>query len=262
MTSVEFLKAVSDFEKKAGEEVPRIIGHLKQEYPNREMVYLPNVSPKQKERNILIAMEPSFKWAKDEADGMAKVRKGFRNFFFSVEDMIVHFCAGRYLGGGYHITDVSKIAIKTKDAAAIREEAWMKQRDLLIEELKLIGTDDCQIIPIGESSPGGSGNWVQNNLHGHPLLKHFRFREPVLHYSWTASKHRTRAAVANAVGFKTFCSEWNPGDFVRNTNGCLNRMEDCEAVKESLRKRCSVRISESRLHLAFTYKTAFERIKG
>jgi len=260
-----FQKAVSDFEQKAKQEVTRIIRDLKVRHPNREMVYLPNVSPNRKVGNILVAMEPSFKWASNEADGEAKVQAGFRNFLFSVEDVIVHFCAGKYLDGGYHITDVSKIAIKTEDAAAIREEAWAKQKELLIEELTLFGSDDCRVIPVGKSSPAGSGEWIEKNLKGHATLKNTRFCEPVLHYSFNASKYRTKAAGANpdtTDAFKRFDRDWDQAEFIAKAMECMSRMENCESEKIMLRKRISARLTDSRLHLAFTYKTEFEKVRA
>ena len=263
MISEKFHKAVSDFEKKAEYKVTRIIRNLKEKYAHLQMVYVPNVSPMGKVRNILVTMEPSFLWAESEADGEEKVRAGFRNFFFSVEDMILHFCAGKYLDGGYHITDVSKIAIPTKDAGEIREEAWAKQKELLVEELSLFGSDDCRIIPVGKTSPAGSGEWIENNLKGHTTLKNTRFCEPVLHYSRTASKYRTKAAGANpdaTAAFKRFDLDWNQAEFIAKATENMGRMENCESVKNMLRDRLSTRLNNSCLNLVFTYKTAFDKV--
>lgn len=260
----DFRKAVFDFEQKAKQEVTRIIRDMKVKHPNIEMVYLPNVTPNRKVRNILVAMEPSFKWASNESNGDAKVQAGFRNFLFSVEDMIVHFCADKYLDGGYHITDVSKIAIKTDNASAIREEAWTRQKNLLIEELTLLGSDDCRVIPVGKSSPAGSGEWIEKNLKGNATLKNIRFCEPVLHYSFNASKYRTKAAGADpdaVEAFRRFVQDWDQAEFIAKATECMSRMENCESDKTRLRKRISAQLTPSRLHLAFTYMIEFEKVR-
>lgn len=75
-------------------------------------IFLPNPEPSAPVHYVLICMEPSLGWWARSADqASARVRTGFRNFLFSLEDFILHFCAQRYLCGPaerYHITDFSK----------------------------------------------------------------------------------------------------------------------------------------------------------
>jgi hypothetical protein len=253
-----FQKLASDFEKKAEYEVTQIIRRFKEKHPNLNMVYLPNVSQERKVRNIFVTMEPSLGlWAKTEKEGKKKVGVGFRNFLFSVEDMILHFCASEYLEGEYRITDVSKIATSTKDAGKIRKEAWAKQRDLLNKELELFGSDKYRIIPVGDTV----GAWVRENRIGHAALKKVRIIEPVLHYSRWRAKHRKKAAQENPEGFTRFREDWDQDKFREYAAVCMERMKNCESEKRSLRNKLIGQITDSRMHLAFTYKCAFEKIE-
>src|SRR4051812_17984325 len=76
-------------------------------------VFLPNPEPSGPVQYVLITMEPSLGWwARGSADyARSRVEAGFRNFLYSTEDFILHFCVRRYLCGTserYHVTDFSK----------------------------------------------------------------------------------------------------------------------------------------------------------
>ena len=77
--------------------------------------YLPNVVPKGKVDFVLVAMEPSSNaWDKD---GNLLTP---RDFHFSGEDFVLHYCLRYYLcadGLTYHVTDLAKGAMKTELAA-------------------------------------------------------------------------------------------------------------------------------------------------
>src|SRR4051794_40504440 len=74
-------------------------------------VFLPNPEPPGPADYIFIGMEPSLgRWARSPEEARAKVDAGFRNFVFSIEDFILHFCIKQCLcesGQRYHITDLS-----------------------------------------------------------------------------------------------------------------------------------------------------------
>ena len=78
-------------------------------------IFLPNPEPSGPADYVLICMEPSLGWWARTADhAKARVDAGFRNFLFSIEDFILHFCVRRYLCAAeqrYHITDISKGAM-------------------------------------------------------------------------------------------------------------------------------------------------------
>src|SRR5579863_5943582 len=91
-------------------------------------VFLPVVEPKGPAHYILIAMEPSLgRWARSADEARSRVEAGFRNFLFSVEVIIFHFCIRRYLcgpGEQYHITDLSKGAMLVDQAGLARVERY------------------------------------------------------------------------------------------------------------------------------------------
>ena len=75
-------------------------------------VFLPNLEPSGPVEYAFVCMEPSLgKWARSADEARRKVDAGFRNFVFSIEDFILHFCIQQYLCGPqerYHITDLAK----------------------------------------------------------------------------------------------------------------------------------------------------------
>ena len=85
-------------------------------------VFLPNTEPEGPVQYVLICMEPSLgRWARSADEARSKVEAGFRNFLFSMEDFILHFCARLYLckpKERYHITDLSKGAMLVKRAVS------------------------------------------------------------------------------------------------------------------------------------------------
>lgn len=63
-------------------------------------VFLPVAEPEGLARYVLIGMEPSLGWwARSPDEARSKVEAGCRNFLFSVENLILHFCIRRYLCG-------------------------------------------------------------------------------------------------------------------------------------------------------------------
>src|SRR5205823_5284840 len=91
-------------------------------------VFLPVAEPEGPAHYVLIAMEPSLGWwARSADEARSKVEAGYRNFLFSIEDFILHFCVRRYLCGAaerYHITDLSKGAMLVERASLARSERY------------------------------------------------------------------------------------------------------------------------------------------
>ena len=110
--------------------------------------FLPNPEPEGPADYILICMEPSLSWARNAEDARLKVKAGFKNFVSSVEVSILHFCVRRYLCGPaqrYHITDLSKGAMKVKEAHSKRIQRYDRWHPLLKQELNLeIGRASCR----------------------------------------------------------------------------------------------------------------------
>ncbi len=78
-------------------------------------------------------------------------RSGFRNFLFSIEDFILHFCA-RYLcepAERYHITDVSKGAMLVNRAGSSRYQRYDDMVPVTAEEIDLVATPNASIVAVG-----------------------------------------------------------------------------------------------------------------
>src|SRR5699024_7817782 len=101
-------------------------------------VYLPNIEPVGPVQNILICMEPSLgRWASSGNEAINKVKSGFRNFLYSMEDFILHYCVRRFLcenNASYHVTDISKGAMLIEKANTHRNERYGRWFSLLQEE--------------------------------------------------------------------------------------------------------------------------------
>ncbi len=146
----------SDFEKEY-KELERCFEHRVEldrlRYPNS--VFLPNVPPNGPVDFVFIGMEPSYdKWAKDRLDAEQQIASGYRNFMYSLEDFILHYCIRRYLcndGSTYYITDLSKGAMNTKIADTEREERYQNWYPLLQKELSLVAKYNTKLIAIGKS---------------------------------------------------------------------------------------------------------------
>jgi hypothetical protein len=102
-------------------------------------VFLPNPEPPSPVHYVLICMEPSLGWWAQSADhARSRVEAGFRNFLFSIEDFILHFCVRRYLCGPaerYHMTDFSKGAMLVDRAGLARIQRYDRWYALLQEEI-------------------------------------------------------------------------------------------------------------------------------
>ena len=94
--------------------------------------YLPNPVFTRRPKYFIVWQEPAFrendlKWIKD----------GYLNSLFNFTDFIVHYCAFRFLCGNnydYYMTDLSKGALKPKDAQKKREKRYEDWRKVLEKE--------------------------------------------------------------------------------------------------------------------------------
>lgn len=114
-------------------------------------VFLPNPEPSQPAKYVFVCMEPSLgRWAQSPEEAKAKVEAGFRNFVFSIEDFILHFCIKHYLcepTQPYHITDLSKGAMLVERAGVARTQRYDRWYPLLEEELDLVATSGAGHVP-------------------------------------------------------------------------------------------------------------------
>jgi hypothetical protein len=116
-------------------------------------VFLPNPEPLGPVQYVLICMEPSLDWwARSAESARSRVEAGFRNFLFSIEDLILHFCVRHYLcgpGERYHITDFSKGAMLVEHARLARRQRYDRWYELLQEEITLCANPCAGIIAVG-----------------------------------------------------------------------------------------------------------------
>ena len=159
-------------------------------------------------------MEPSLGWWARSADhARSRVEAGFRNFLFSIEDFIFHYCVRRYLCGPaerYHITDFSKGAMLVDHAGLARIQRYDRWYALLQEEIDLCASPSAGIVAVG--------NVVSQHL------ARRGFRRPftrVIHYSSQAGLARSAGVVGREDSFQAFSGSVSLEDVVATAEDVL-----------------------------------------
>lgn len=216
-------------------------------------VYLPNFTPSAPVDAILIAMEPSL-GARTPAEVRSRIAAGFRNFMWSPEDFILHHAARRALcppGGAYHITDVSKGAMPVEKAHVDRGARYARWVPLLREEVDLIAKPHTRLVAIGREVRA----LLDRNGFGREVTS-------VMHYSPQASRHREAAVKGREPEFKAFARTLSIEDIIATAEALMR--EHSVPVKVSMETMTRLRkakLSDSRKMLAFTYVTAFSKLR-
>jgi len=216
-------------------------------------VYVPNPKPKGPVQYVFVCMEPSFgRLANSNAEARAKVEAGFRNFLYSMDDFILHFCINRYLcraGERYHITDLSKGAMLVEDAETDRSTRYGRWHPLLEEELDLVARPDATLFSVGKA--------VDDHLAGQGLAPVTR----ILHYSPQAAFQRNNAVEGDEARFEAFSQTIRHADVLATAHHVLERsgmsQAFCEETTDRLKRR---ELTESRKKLIFIYKRVFETL--
>jgi len=215
-------------------------------------IYLPNIEPRGPVNYFFICMEPSLgHWAKNREKARAKVAAGFRNFIDGYTVMILHYCIRRFLCKGnqtYHITDLSKEAMLTKDAKPSRTKSYAKWYSLLAEEVSLVASANATIFAVGKQVTVA----LQDNDFQRKTV-------PVIHYSGIAAVHWRKVCEENQQAFSKFKNTVAEQDF---------RLVAEEAVRDSgmpekmcqdaLGKLCSRPLTISSKQLMFNYYHSFQ----
>ena len=215
--------------------------------------YVHNFIPQGPVDYILIAMEPSTGVpGKDRKDS----NQITRNFSWSVEDYIFHYCIRKYLlqkTETYHLTDLSKGGMEIREAKKEQYCRYGRWYPLLEKEICLLSKPGkTRLIAIG------------NDVDGF-LKKKGKSVEKVLHYSRNAASHRTRKIQPWSEHFPDF-SKWVDEDaFKRDFE---------ESIKAVLHDACMdsyigyrpeggkpIKLTESRKKLMFYYKNKFSQIR-
>ena len=228
-------------------------------------VYLPNLTPAHRVDYLFVAMEPSLGWwagsnshAAEEAE--KKVRQGFKNFLWSYEDFLFHWCIRTYLCGigDYHLTDISKGAMTNREAETNSLKRYEEWYPLLKEEVKLVGSPGVKVFAVGRAVKV----FLDSKKECWP------WSEPIqiLHYTRTAASHRKIFAEENKDQFSHFLNELPEGvdqgikavasDLVKRAKVSSELRQD---ILDRLKK---ADLTESRRQLLFYYKTIFTRANG
>ncbi len=226
-----------------------------QKVDEEKSIFLPNNPPDRLVDFVLVGMEPSRdRWAPDLNQGRKNIEQGFRNFAWSAEDFILHFCADRYLRAGeatYHVTDCAKGAMFGEYAQKGREKRWEDWYPLLRTELELVAKPEAPIIAIGADVHRFLGEHMLPNVWGW-----------VIHYSGSAAGARKKIPRSYPYQYRAFRAkvDWEHVEHVAKQvmeKGEMGLMVD----KIIRRLRNGSRLTESRKKLMFTYRIQFERVR-
>ena len=217
--------------------------------------FLPNPEPEGPVQYVLICMEPSLgRWARSADEARTRVEAGFRNFLYSLEDFILHFCARRYLCGPaqhYHVTDLSKGAMLVNRAGLGRVARYDRWYALLQDEIDLVATPHAGIIAVG--------NDVAQHLERRGFPRPFT---RVLHYSGQAGRARHDGIVGREASFEAFRDSVSLHDLIATAEAVLTEARVPVTIRdEALSGVARSQLTTSRLELLFIYKVAFEAIR-
>jgi hypothetical protein len=219
-------------------------------------VFLPNMEPEGLVQYVLICMEPSLgRWARSADEARAKVKAGFRNFLFSMEDFILHFCARRYLckpEERYHITDLSKGAMLVKRANHARVERYDRWYPLLLKEIDLVAYPNAGIVTVGKV--------VSGHLEQRDFPRSFT---PVIHYSGQAAAARNAGIVGQEDSFHAFKESVSLEDVVATAKEVFRTScVPTDICKDGLTRLAQSQLTTSRKKLIFNYKVAFGSMRS
>ena len=219
-------------------------------------VFLPNPEPEGPVDYVFICMEPSLgRWARSPEEAKSKVDAGFRNFLFSTEISILHFCIRRYLcefTQRYHITDFSKGAMLVERANLARIQRYDRWYELLQEEINLVATSDAAIVAVGKV--------VSQDLKRRGFQRPIK---PIIHYSGLAGRARSAAIVGHEDGFEAFRGSVSIKDVAATAEAALREAHvPTKMCNEALSRLSKGQLSISHQQLIFSYKLAFESIRA
>ncbi|MDO8751133.1 MAG: hypothetical protein Q7K03_08325 [Dehalococcoidia bacterium] len=216
-------------------------------------IFLPNVSPSGPVDFIFIGMEPSLRsWARSLKDAQDQIDAGFRDFLFSLEDFILHFCIRRFLcekGQTYHLTNIGKAAMTVGHASQDREARWHRWYPLLQEEIDLVRKPNVKIFAIGTE--------VSRFLKKNSFAPQWA---TLLHHSKQASKYRMKTILGREHQFKDFAATISLDGVVEVAKEVMveAKMPDLMFKRNLSRIRQSC-LTTSRKALIWAYKEEFKK---
>jgi hypothetical protein len=216
-------------------------------------IFLPNIPPAAPVDFVFIAMEPSLKsWSTSREDAQAQIVAGFRNFLFSVEDFILHFCIRSYLcrpGETYHLTDLTKGAMLVTRARKNREERYDRWYPLLLEELAIVAKPSARIYTIG----GAVDEYLRGKRLDRPTAR-------LLHYSGQAARYREKAVRGREWEFEHFSQTLRFDAILEVAEEVmLEAGLPSEMITQTMARLCRHKLTDSRKKLVYTYNVNFSK---
>ena len=217
--------------------------------------FVHNIEPQGPVDFVLVAMEPSLgvRQKKDEyPEDSSQIE---RNFCWSTEDFILHFCIREYLcqaGQTYHLTDLSKGGMAVRKAKENPRPKYERWYPLLKKELQLVAKP-------GETRIIAIGNVVRDFLRGKHLCESL---ETILHYAPTAAGHRNRKIQPWKESFPKFCEGFDGSTFEKSVVEVLKEAKMESYIDHRLKVPGNKsKLTESRMKLIFYYKNRFEELR-
>lgn len=200
---------------------------------------------------VFIGMEPSLRhWAKTKQEAEEKVKRGFKDFAFSIEDFILRHCIREYLchnqDSTHYITNLSKGAMPITKANENRVKRWKQWLPLLRKELLLVEKETTKLIAIGRSVK----DFLESNG--------FSGIHMILHYSQQAARYRNKWIEWDQKAFEKFKGQVSNKDIIATAKSVTLQAEmEWNLTSASLRRLESQDLSDSRKMLIFGYKCYF-----
>ncbi len=231
----------------------RVIQSIKEKDPTSECIYIPNPMPKQKVKYVFITMEPSFgRWARTYENAMVMLRKGFKNFLWSHDDMVFHYSISNFLSSSYYVTDISKIAMKVNNANEFRNAIYPQWLAHLTEEINLLTETDFKVFFVGKQAE----MWTQN------CFEKKNIAGTITHFSILAASKRNQIANQYPKEYTCFMADIAPDE--TSMNAFTKTLLEDSLCNFELISEIYTRISdhesymsETRKKLAFAYYMAF-----
>ncbi len=243
---------IARFREKEERLAKNIIQHLKRDHPDLNAAYLPNMIPSDKVDFIFITMEPSFgRWAHDETEAKRRIMSGYKNFHWSIEDFIIQYTISEYLSESFYMTDISKVAMRVKDANKLRQDVYPKWIEHLKDEISLFGNEDAKLFFVGRVVEMWLSEIFNDKCH-----------QCILHYSALAANKRKELCKESPAEFREFCRSKLPTreNFLEFILKRLQQIEIGEIIGIEIYNRIERDnniFSDSRKELLFSYYKIF-----
>ena len=216
--------------------------------------YVHNFVPPRPVDFVLVAMEPSTGVPGKDRPNPCQIA---RNFSWSVEDFILHYCIRTYLcrnDESYHLTDLAKGGMKVKLADEKRQKRYERWYPLLEEEIRLLTKSKSE----GTARIIAIGNVVADFLRNKDLCEHV---EKVLHYARTAAPHLPKKIQPRYDEFPEFSKSVDKDAFDEMIKKvlCDGDMDSYIGYRPEGGKPYT--LTESRKMLMFYYKNKFTELR-